>query len=268
MMRILPQIIITVAFISTLFANQIDAYCTKCVKIEEERAKEQAANPEPWRYYDDIVTLNKSPPHFSSEQERSVNSSKSSDSSSNSSQPKEKANFLTYNSNKPSINEDFFEENETLKALNKETSSTGETPSEKITKISHSPATDPKIYSTIYTIFKTKNFLETLDGSFTLFIPTNEALKQLPPETLINLTRPENEEKLASLVSNHVVARKLLIKDFINYNDLEIKAISGKNLTLSSKDGKLYIDDAQILHVKAAGYDGVIYLIDKVFFTP
>ena len=62
-----------------------------------------------------------------------------------------------------------------------------------------------------------------------------------------------------------MIARKILKKDFETYNDYEIKAISGKNMTLRFKDGKLSINDAQILRAEPAGYDGVIYIIDKVF---
>ena len=68
-------------------------------------------------------------------------------------------------------------------------------------------------------------------------------------------------------MSNHVIAKKILKQDFIDNNDLEVKAISGKNLTLSYQDGKLYIDNVLILKMEAAGYNGIIYVIDKVL-TP
>ena len=173
--------------------------------------------------------------------------------------------------------EDFFEENDVIEqerktlnqqGINARQNRNGNTDSADQSGYfggSSSPAISQNhSYSTLYTILKTRLFLETLDGSFTLFIPTNEALSKLPPGTLIELTRPENQEKLAALVSNHVVARKMLRKDFEAYEDQEIKAISGRNLTVHSHDGKLIINGAHILRIEPAGYDGIIYIIDKV----
>lgn len=34
---------------------RIFAFCSKCVKIEEDRAREQAKNPQPIRYYDEFA---------------------------------------------------------------------------------------------------------------------------------------------------------------------------------------------------------------------
>jgi uncharacterized surface protein with fasciclin (FAS1) repeats len=213
MMCFLPKTVMILAVISTLSVNQMYAYCARCVKIEEDRAKEQAAHPQAWGYYDEGSSTQIQGPLTASNDTLADASEANRDS----------------NSPNPYTN-----------------------------------AIPLKAYSTIYTIFKTKNFLETLDGTFTLFIPTDAALQQLPPGTLTDLTRSENEERLALLVSNHLVPKKLLRKDFSNKENLVVKTISGRNHTLSTKDGKLYIDDIQILRAEPAGYDGVIYVIDKV----
>lgn len=122
-------------------------------------------------------------------------------------------------------------------------------------------------FSTLYTIFKTRDFLETLGDSFTLFLPTNEAFKQLSDRILVDLTLPANQEQLAALVSNHIAAKKVLKTDFDNQEDLTIKAISGKNITLKNANGRSTANNAQILRVEPAGHDGVIYIIDRVL-TP
>lgn len=278
MIRVLPKAIMIATVMSTLFlTSQIEAYCSKCVKIEEERAKEQAANPQPFRYYDDQISLRTEEDNTSETGSGALKGStyRSTKEKDKSSKPVKKAEdsqtqknsteqFLALNENGQPKNVEFFEE---------DTSGLNQNPSDKqqdsLQESMPSNSTNPsnissQAYSTIYTIFKTKNFLETLDGSFTLFIPTNEAIQLLPPGTLMNLIRPENAENLAALVSNHIVAKKILKKDFNDYNNLEIKAVSGRNLTLSSKNGKLFIDNVQILRAEPAGYDGVIYVIDKV----
>ena len=60
-MSFLLKAIVALLTISLLSRNEIEAYCSRCVKIEEERAKEQAANPQPFRYYDERILLDKEP---------------------------------------------------------------------------------------------------------------------------------------------------------------------------------------------------------------
>lgn len=256
MMHSLLRTITIATVLSTLFSSQTDAYCSRCVKIEEERAREQAANPQPVGYYDDQVKPIKS---------ESIKETNQCD------VEILKASNLGNKQSKiaSGLQSDSFKY---LLADNDLPLSTGKrSSSDRNNSDIHQAHSAPdlslsKAYSVIYTVLKTKNFLETLDGSFTLFIPTNQALQALSPQTIIGLTQPENAEKLAALVSNHVVAQKILRKDFIDNNETEIKAISGHNLTLSYKEGNLYIDNVKILRVEPAGYNGVIYVIDQVLF--
>ena len=84
--------------------------------------------------------------------------------------------------------------------------------------------------------------------------------------TIALLSKPENQEKLSAIVSNHVVATKILKKDFETQINREIKSLSGKNLTIRSENGKLTVDGAQVIRIEPAGYDGVIYVIDQVLY--
>ncbi len=127
-----------------------------------------------------------------------------------------------------------------------------------------SSASSMSVYSTIFTILNTRDFLDTLEGPFTIFIPTNAALAQLSPATLRELSLPENAENLSRLVANHVVKKQILRGDFEKFNNREIKSLSGRNLTLKSERNVLTIDGAHILRVEPAGEDGVIYVIDRV----
>merc|ERR1719356_1706215 len=47
-------------------------------------------------------------------------------------------------------------------------------------------------------------------GKFTVFAPTNEAFKALPPGTLENLLKPENKAKLVDLLKFHVLPEEVL----------------------------------------------------------
>lgn len=275
MMHFLPRTIAFVTAISPLFVSQMDAYCARCIKIEEERAKEQTAHPQTFHYYDDLIGLhenNSSQSENSTQTETGVLSGSTyritevqkSSESSDSSKTNRLQSLLLANTERP-IDENFFEEDDIPNPKGKDSDKNDvQEEGEKPTPVKPVESSLSKTYSAIYTIFKTKNFLEALGGSYTLFIPTNQAILALPPEKIMNLVRPENAEKLATLVSNHVIARKILRKDFIENNNEEIKAISGRNLTLSYKDDNLYVENIRILRAEPAGSDGIIYLIEKV----
>ena len=269
-MHALPKTVLFLTAVSTLLTHQIQAYCSRCVKIEGERAKQQAAHPEKVGYYEDQVNLN-----INKTLSPVIGEKTSANSSLIDGQIRTQTeNFqqtynqlLSFNANERSINKDYFEENN-IPGVKQNESKTGPIDSEEKTDPyqpkPYALSVPPIAYSTIYTILKTRNFLETLNKDFTLFIPTNEAIKQLSPGILIDLNRPENEEKLASLVSNHVVAKRILKTDFTLVNNLEVKAISGKNLTLSHKNGKLYIDNIEILRIEPISENGIVYVINKV----
>lgn len=253
----LPQVIWIFTALSSLHFGQIAANCPRCARIEEEREREQAANPQPFQYYDERVGLHK-------EEKPSEAPVKAPSSQSQPLSAIFESHLDSYlladastqaSTNSGKAPQPFFEEN--IPGFN-------EVGEPKPAETKPEAAVKQNYFSTIFTIFKTKDFLETLDGSFTLLIPTNEALQKLPPGTLESLAKPENAEKLAQLVSNHLIPRKILKKDFEENNNKEIKAISGRNLTLDVKNKNLRIDEANIILIEPAGYDGVIFLIDRV----
>ena len=316
MIRVLPKTLWLVVAFSTLLTNQISAYCSRCVKIESERAKEEAEHPQTFHYYDDQMGLHPkseskaaSDPSEVQEEDLSGSAYRSSKEGGKNSQnpsgtsdrtidsskniPKNMnalflaASYLTQdqtslrdtvvhsvNSPKPTsppdlpFKEEFFEEGDGMRTENSSIPlHENSNDLKKAYLKNESPLSTPSFkptYSMLLTILKTKFLLETLDGSFTLLVPTNEALNKLPPGTLIELAKPEHQDELAALVSNHVIAKKILKHDFETHRNREIKAISGRNLTIHSENGKLTVDGAQILRIEPGGYDGVIYIIDKV----
>ena len=51
------------------------------------------------------------------------------------------------------------------------------------------------------------------DGPFTVFAPTDEAFAKLPAGTVDDLLKPENKDKLAAVLTYHVVAGKVMAAD-------------------------------------------------------
>src|SRR6056297_3541422 len=64
--------------------------------------------------------------------------------------------------------------------------------------------------STLVEAVKAGGLVETLkgEGPFTVFAPTNEAFEKLPDGTVDDLLKPENKDKLAKILTYHVVPAK------------------------------------------------------------
>lgn len=122
------------------------------------------------------------------------------------------------------------------------------------------PAAPP--YSALVTILKTHHLLETFEGPFTLFVPSNEALFRGD----FSLLHANQQERLAALVSRHVVARQLLRSDFAHKGQEgeAIKTLSGERIRLKNENGQLTVNDIRIISVQPAGRQGVIYVIDRL----
>ena len=69
-------------------------------------------------------------------------------------------------------------------------------------------------FKTLVTAVKAAGLVDTLkgEGPFTVFAPTDESFANFWPETLKNLLKPENKDKLQMLLTYHVVSGKVKAK--------------------------------------------------------
>ena len=69
-------------------------------------------------------------------------------------------------------------------------------------------AMNSKDHTTLVAAVKAAGLADTLQGKgpFTVFAPTNAAFEKLPAGTVDTLLKPENKEKLATILKCHVVA--------------------------------------------------------------
>jgi uncharacterized surface protein with fasciclin (FAS1) repeats len=118
-------------------------------------------------------------------------------------------------------------------------------------------------HTTLVAAVKAADLVETLSGPgpFTVFAPTNAAFAKLPAGTVEELLKPENKAKLASILTYHVVAGKVLAADV---KPGAVKTVNGKSATISIKDGVPYIDGAKIIATDLVGSNGVVHMIDSV----
>lgn len=118
-------------------------------------------------------------------------------------------------------------------------------------------------FSTLVAAVKAAGLAETLSGTgpFTVFAPTNEAFAKLPAGTVDNLLKPENKEKLAGILTYHVVAGKVLAADV---KTGKVKTVQGGELDVVVKDGAVTVDGAKVVKTDIVGSNGVIHVIDTV----
>ena len=119
-------------------------------------------------------------------------------------------------------------------------------------------------HTTLVAAVKAAGLVETLkgDGPFTVFAPTNEAFNKLPKGTVENLLKPENKGKLTSVLTYHVVPGAIKSGDLKNGQTL--KTVQGENLMITEKDGKWFVNGAQITIADVISSNGVTYVIDAV----
>ncbi len=119
-------------------------------------------------------------------------------------------------------------------------------------------------FKTLVAAVKAADLVDTLKspGPFTVFAPTDDAFAKLPDGTVAGLLKPEAKSKLAAVHTHPVVPGKLLSGDVVKLK--EIKTVQGQSLKIQVKDGKVYIDGAQITTVDIETSNGVIHVIDTV----
>ena len=103
-------------------------------------------------------------------------------------------------------------------------------------------------------------------GPFTVFAPTDAAFAKLPAGTVESLLKPENKDKLASILTYHVVAGKVTAADVVKLS--EAKTVNGKMLKVKVNGSKVMINDAKVTTADIAASNGVIHVIDSVVLPP
>lgn len=75
------------------------------------------------------------------------------------------------------------------------------------------------------------------------------------------LLKPENKEKLAAILTYHVVAGKAMAADVVKLKSA--KTVQGQTVAIDAKDG-VKINDAKVVKADIECTNGVIHVIDTV----
>jgi uncharacterized surface protein with fasciclin (FAS1) repeats len=97
-------------------------------------------------------------------------------------------------------------------------------------------------------------------GSYTLFAPTDEAFAKLPKGTLDALL--QDIPKLKKIVAYHVSFGDVRSDDLAQIEEAE--TVEGSVLAIESAEGKIKVNDANVLKTDILTDNGVIHVIDQV----
>lgn len=122
--------------------------------------------------------------------------------------------------------------------------------------------------STLVAAVKQGQLVETLSGKgpFTVFAPINSAFAKLPKEVLADLLKDENREQLQGILTYHVVSGKVMAADVVKLK--EAKTVNGAPVSIRVADGKVFVNDAQVIKTDIVCSNGVVHLIDSVILPP
>lgn len=139
-------------------------------------------------------------------------------------------------------------------------------------------AVNSEAHTTLVAAVKQAGLVKALqgDGPFTVFAPTNNAFEDLPEGTVSTLMKPENKDKLKSILLYHVVPGRISYKDIIdrmlatNSGTVTLETLAGGTLTarLNGDRNIVIVDDrGNVAHISTYNVyqsNGVIHVVDSV----
>jgi transforming growth factor-beta-induced protein len=98
------------------------------------------------------------------------------------------------------------------------------------------------------------------EGPLTVFAPTDDAFAALPEGTLDSLLA--DIPTLTDILLYHVVEGKVMAADVVELS--QAQTLQGQYIDILVEDGKVYIDNAEVLITDIETTNGVIHVIDAV----
>ena len=125
-------------------------------------------------------------------------------------------------------------------------------------------ATEAGSFTTLLTAVKAAGLVETLqgEGPFTVFAPIDPAFARLPKATLDALLA--DREALRAVLTFHVVPGRVMAADIVKAGGATPKTVNGAPLAITVRDGKVFVNGAQVITADVAASNGVIHIIDSV----
>ena len=121
-------------------------------------------------------------------------------------------------------------------------------------------------FKTLAAALEAADLVEALqaDGPYTVFAPTDEAFAKLPEGTVESLLN--DKEALQSILLYHVVSGKYTSKDVVKFT--EAATLAKANFSINVSDGKVKVNDSNIISTDIETTNGIIHVIDTVLLPP
>lgn len=106
-------------------------------------------------------------------------------------------------------------------------------------------------------------------GTYTLFVPRDQAFDELDQETLEALRLPKNKELLARLIRYHIVEQPITSQQEDLPKGAELTCLNGETIKLKKSGSRLTVNNnIRIIKADIKTGNGVIHIIDKVLVPP
>ena len=138
------------------------------------------------------------------------------------------------------------------------------------------PATDTVVgvaqnagsFSTLVAAVEAAGLVETLsgEGPFTVFAPTDEAFGKLPAGTVETLLKPENLERLRTILTYHVVSGRVYSNEVVEADMVE--TLAGMEASVTIAEGTVTVGGSAVVKTDIEATNGVIHVIDTVMLPP
>lgn len=100
-------------------------------------------------------------------------------------------------------------------------------------------------------------------GTFTVFAPTDNAFAKLPAGLVASLLTPEGKATLTDILTYHVIAGAAVPSSTAK-TLTEATMLNGDKVTISQRNGSLFINDSKVVITDVRTSNGVIHVIDTV----
>ena len=117
-------------------------------------------------------------------------------------------------------------------------------------------------FQTLVSAVKAAGLVDVLNGEgpFTVFAPTDEAFARIPEAQLQALLA--DPAALTAVLTYHVVSGRVAAADVQTLSSAV--TLNGKNVTITSRNGEVRIDDARVVATDIQASNGIIHVIDTV----
>lgn len=124
------------------------------------------------------------------------------------------------------------------------------------------------MHNTLVTALKAAGLADMLmaSGNYTVFAPTDEAFAKLPAGTVEMLLKPENRDKLRSVLQYHVVKGRVDAAHVMKMTSA--KSVSGKPIVISMMGDQVMVGNAHVIKADVMASNGIVHVIDTVLMPP